>query len=130
MQVRKIYCDGSTKEACVVAGGASCFVRYYAPKTNNQSEYCAVCLACQEARIWARVQLGHGSLEAKILTDSLLVVNQLNGSYRCTNTQLKGWLDTLKSLIKWAFVYDNIRISVEYIPREDNPAGKILEKRR
>ena len=76
----KIYCDSSTQEACLVPEGRDpIIVPYDEPVTNNVGEYKAVILALK----WAEDSAHSGDLNVSILTDSLLVVNQVNGVWKC-----------------------------------------------
>jgi len=81
--------------------------------TNNQAEYYALLTAIEMAPDDAMVT---------IYLDSLLVVNQVNKKYQCHSKNLT-------SLLGAALARINNRISVVWVPREKNKAGKILEKK-
>ena len=60
----------------------------------------------------------------KIHSDSLLIVNQVKGSYEVTDSRLRQLCETAKGLIKkMGFV------KLEWIPREENYAGQWLEEK-
>jgi ribonuclease HI len=115
----KYYTDGSStigiKSAhCVVdeKGRTIEYLELKAPndKTNNEEEYRGVIAAlkyCKEGD--------------EIFTDSMLVVNQVNGGWKCNKPHLvalrnetQDWLIKTKAILRW-------------IPREENLAGKIFE---
>lgn len=109
----KIWCDSSTREACFVPEGCDpIVVPYDKPVTNNAGEYKAIILALE----WAEDLFG----EVEILTDSLLVTNQVLGIWGCKKKHLLPYLDKVKS-----FLYFND--IVRWIPREENLAGKVLQ---
>lgn len=60
-----------------------------------------------------------------IYSDSMLVVNQLNGRWRVKSDNIKFFWKEAKEIIKIK-LKDNIKI--KWIPREKNLAGIILEK--
>ena len=111
----KIYCDGSTTRACVVVEGRPPKIIAYDEKvTSNTGEYLAIIEALKEAK---RLDLQ----EVEILTDSLLIVRQFYGDYACRKKHLQALLKQVDELVHkpgW---------EVKWIPREENPAGKLLE---
>ena len=110
----KIFCDSSTHEACIVIEGQkTTIIPYPKPVTNNVGEYQAVILGVEKA-----IQLE--AKDAEILTDSLLVVNQVNGSWKCRMPHLLPFRDKVGGLL------ENSRITLEWVPREENLAGKVL----
>lgn len=58
----------------------------------------------------------------EIFTDSQLVVNQINGLYRVKKPHLLGLCNEAKTLS------DKKHVSINWIGRDNNLAGKILEK--
>ena len=110
----KIYCDSSTREACIVIEGQDPIIVPYPEKvTNNVGEYRAVILALEEAR---RPKLE----QVELLTDSLLVANQVSGIWKCRQPHLKALLAQVRILLMETPNF------VTWIPREENLAGKIL----
>ena len=111
-----IYCDSSTKQACILYEGAAqpYFVNYVDRVTNNVGEYLALLEVLRNLWLLEIKQ-------ATIFTDSLLVVNQINGLYACRQEHLKPFLEEAKRLIQAT------GCEVKWIPREENPAGELLE---
>jgi ribonuclease HI len=81
---------------------------YLGMVTNNKAEYRALILGLKEAH-----KLGIREVEVNL--DSELVVNQVNGTYRIRDAQLKTLEEEVKRLLgrysRWV---------VRYIPRENN----------
>ena len=116
-----IYCDSSTKEACIIFNGLQpTVIPYEQPVTTNVGEYKAVILALEEARNAKLMQV-------KLQTDSLLVVNQVEGFWKCRKPHLLPLRDRVRELLK---ELENQGASVEFVwvPREENPAGRVLEE--
>lgn len=89
---------------------------YLGEMTNNMAEYEAMVRALSKA---------HGShvKDVSIYSDSLLVVNQILGTYKIRNSTLQKYADTVKDLIR---VFDHFK--VQYIPREKNKVADKLAK--
>ncbi len=81
--------------------------------TNNQAEYFAV-LAAIEALP------NHAS--AEVITDSDLVANQFNGSFKITSPKLLELLSRIREVI----TSKKLNLTVSWVPREQNVAGKLL----
>lgn len=81
--------------------------------TNNEAEYHAVISA---------VEALDERTEADILSDSELVCCQFNGTWKVSNPALFELLSKLRDLIK----RKRLRISLTWIPRRNNLAGKML----
>jgi len=117
----RIYCDSSVKEAClVVEGQEPKIVSYPEAVTVNVGEYRAVLLALEEANYQHLVK-------ATILTDSLLVVNQVNGVWRCKKKHLLPYRDKVRDILLHMSFVPARKYSLNWIPREENLAGKVLE---
>ena len=115
----KIYCDSSTKEACIVVEGQKpIFIAYPSPVTNNVGEYVAVSLALQ----WVLNNL----TPITIHTDSLLVVNQVSGVWACRKPHLLPFKRKVNELMQ-KIMNGGRDIRLEWIPREENLAGIELE---
>ena len=115
----KFYCDGSgwngeSASICVVDADGKKFIKSFKDDslTNNSVEYMAVIKACEMA-----------SDEDIVYTDSLLVVQQAAGQWRCKPRHLRILNRQLKALIK------EKSIDLNWISRDNNPAGKLLEKK-
>ncbi len=111
--MQKIYVDGS-------GDGRYCWInetngtnKTYLEKglTNNEAEYLAVLRALQE-----------NSGEIEILSDSKLVVNQLNGEWHIKEVRLRELFDKVQKVIK----EKGVKATFTWIPREENRAGKYL----
>lgn len=115
--MKEIYCDSSVWEACIFQDGSHNIAIYPARVTNNVGEYRAV--------LWAvRVSVSAQEL-VTVFTDSKLVVEQSNGRWKCRKSHLVSYCDEVKRLLRQ---YPHIRL--EWVSREGNPAGKVLEKRK
>ncbi len=110
----RVFADSSTKEACIVVGDEPPMVIPYGETvTNNEGEYRAVWFALEEV-------IKRKRTEATVLTDSLLVVNQVNGLWKCQKESLLPLRDTVKKLLLESGA------ELIWIAREDNLAGKVL----
>lgn len=123
--MKQIYVDGSTQQTCTVIDGVA-RVLPICPLgekvTNNQGEYLAIFAGLQRAKLL-------GLLEVEILSDSQLVVRQLNTKFKLV-TDVKYvvknlLLQELADMIETVMCYFN-KITFTWIPREENPAGEIL----
>lgn len=112
-----IYVDGSGGPA----GGYGYFVKetgesFYEEKpgiTNNQAEYMAIISALKKFR---------GTDQGIIIySDSKNTVNQLNHEFAINN-------ETLRELAReaWNMIGNSSKISLKWIPRKENLAGKML----
>ena len=85
------------------------------PLTNNQAEWLGLySLLSDLPHNWNGI----------IYSDSLLVVNQWKGVYRIKNEQLKEIANTCRQLV----IVKHLHFSLEWISREKNIFGKILER--
>ena len=110
-----IYCDSSTKEACfIIEGQELTIIPYSEPVTNNVGEYKALIFALERAKML-------GAKQVEILTDSQLVVNQVNGVWACRAKHL------LPFMIKARELAQELQAIISWIPREESLAGKVLE---
>ena len=111
-----VYADGSSWNGkvskCCVTKGSKVFVFYIEDsKTNNEMEYWGVIKALEIAKPTDLVR-----------TDSQLVVGQLNKDWAVNVAHLRPLRDMAKKLMQ------EKGISVEWIPREESKAGKVLER--
>ena len=112
----RVFCDSSTKKACIVVEGQEpIFIVYPSPVTNNVGEYTAVLLALEAAQ---KLRLE----DVDILTDSQLVVEQVNGRWKVRTPHLLSFNRLAKEVLKKG----GARLS--WIPREENLAGIELER--
>ncbi len=84
--------------------------------TNNQAEYAALITALEES-------LARGAQQVSILSDSELMVRQLNGRYRVKNDGLKPLYSRVITLKRRFTAF-----SIDYIPREFNSQADRLAK--
>jgi len=118
--MEKIFCDGSTRECCVVIDGKPRIITYLEPKTVNESEYIAAITAVQLAR-------DSGMTDFAIFTDSKLVVQQTTDKNKCYASNLAPYCTTLRGWLGADHIpYKHLQIY--WIPREENPAGHELER--
>lgn len=114
----EIYCDGAgwngTKsEYCILKEGQQPIRKTYNTKmTNNEMEYLAIINALTIA------QKGD-----TIITDSQLVEMQIKRKYAVKAPNLKNLHKTAQEL------YTTKEINIQWKRREENKAGKILEKK-
>lgn len=89
---------------------------YLGEMTNNMAEYEAM------ARALSKAHESHVK-SVSIYSDSLLVVNQVLGTYKIKNSTLQKYADKIHSLIR---TFDHFH--VQYIPREKNKVADKLAK--
>lgn len=119
LQKLKIFTDGGARGN---PGPAACgviikdendkvigkFSKYLGERTNNQAEYEGVILALTEAQKF-------GQVEIAFYLDSLLVVNQLKGSYKVKEPELQ------KLFVKiWNLSQKFKKITYTHVPRAMN----------
>jgi ribonuclease HI len=89
---------------------------YLGEMTNNMAEY--------EAMVRALVKATKSDVRnVFIYSDSLLVVNQVLGTYKVKNNTLQKYAEQVKGLIR---TFDHF--AVQYIPREENKVADKLAK--
>jgi len=81
--------------------------------TNNVAEYQAIVSALKSLRPGCKVE---------ILTDSLLVVSQLRGEYRIRDPKLVKLANEVRTIEERR----RFTLTVTWVPREQNLAGKLL----
>jgi len=114
----KIWADGSTtRVCCILEGSEPVIVELSDTVTVNEGEYLAV--------IYAFILLARDAYYKKptieILSDSQLIVRQLNNEYAIKAPNLQVYAE----VAKWLAAGWNV--TFVWLPREENPAGKILE---
>jgi len=116
----RVFCDSSTRKAClVIEGQKPIFIVYPSPVTNNVGEYKAVLLALQRVL--------NNLTPITIYTDSLLVVNQVSGVWACRKPHLLPFKRKVNELMQ-KIMNGGRDIRLEWIPREENLAGIELER--
>ena len=116
----KLYIDGGTRHnnICLV-DGKKIIVKVRngitGKPTNNELEYLALLYALRY------IQNNYKLRSIIIYSDSMLVVNQINGKWRVTTTTLVPlWEKCMKLMTD--------KIKIKWISRDFNLAGHILEK--
>ena len=105
----RIFVDGNpTTVCCVLEGGRPVVKSLYWKVTSNEAEYYAV--------LYALYQFPNAD---EILSDSELIVKQLNGQYALRNRRLREL-----AVLVWKQAGDRVKFT--WIPREENLAGKVL----
>lgn len=115
----KIYVDGGTRY---------CGICLYDPQkdmyrtkkrnsvqTNNELEYLAVIYALEYIRKF------YPDNDVTIVSDSQLIVNHINGSYKCKQDNLLKLLSKVKEKMRDS-------VTLVWVRREENLAGIYLEK--
>ncbi|CAN6691976.1 unnamed protein product [Malus baccata var. baccata] len=115
----KLYFDGSYTQKASRAGiviinpqGVHHYYSFlldYQRNTNNQAEYEALIIGLE-------ILIELGAMEVEIFGDSKLMINQLNGEYKCRHITMVGYyLATMQLLSYW-----DSKVSVNHVPRESN----------
>ena len=112
-----VYVDGAGGEK----SGYGYFIKdtgesFYEEKlgiTNNQAEYFAIISALKKFQ--------NSSDEIMIFSDSKNTVNQLNHEFAINNEQLR-----LLSQEAWSLIPKIPNLKIQWIPRKENLAGKML----
>ncbi len=114
--MKRIYVDAGMNppEICYVIDGET-HVEAHSETTVNRAEYHAIIEG-----LFALGRTGYRGL-AVVLSDSQLVVRQLTGQYQTRDARLK----ELQAIVR-----SDAAAQFEWIPREENEAGKILERRK
>jgi ribonuclease HI len=110
----KIYADGGKEKYCFVIPEKN-IVKMFDSKdmTNNEAEYSAVIEA---------LKFVENNSKVTILSDSKLVVNQIKMEWHIKQERMREMFKEVHRLIS----EKNIDLKVEWVPREENKAGKIL----
>lgn len=117
----EVWIDGSTTVVCVVIDGFKPVVQAADGArrvTNNEGEYYALIHALKEL-----VSLGMCDQAIDIMSDSELMVRQINGQYQIRNERLRALHQEATRLLGLFR-----RVELKHIPRERNEAGVILER--
>lgn len=80
--------------------------------TNNEAEYTAVHKALEAAE----------AKEVELLSDSKLVVNQLNREWHIKDERMREIFDKIQALIRGR----GLKVEFRWVNRKNNPAGKYL----
>jgi len=117
----KIWIDGAgaplpgqTARTCVMFEDGQVRVEAYETGTNNEMEYRALLSALADAR----------AERATIFTDSQLLVGQLTRGWKVKAENLRPLHSEAKTFLTQRMA------NLVWVPREQNEAGKVLEKRK
>ncbi len=124
----RLYADGAARGNPGPAGAGAVIVspeghivakvgKYLGESTNNVAEYMGLILGLKRAKAM-------GIKELEVLSDSELMVRQLNGDYAVKAEHLRPLHEEAKALLK-AFS----EIDVRHVPREDNAAADEMSNR-
>jgi ribonuclease HI len=92
--------------------------KYIGIATNNIAEYSGLLNCLRLARKYQAESI-------KVFSDSLLMVNQLNGNYKVKNEGLKTIFTEIKNFLK----KENIQLEIVHIPRDQNRDADKLARR-
>jgi len=124
----RLYCDGAARGNPGPAGAGAVIVspeghiqarigKFLGESTNNVAEYMGLILGLKRARAM-------GLRELDVLSDSELMVKQLNGDYAVKAEHLKPLHDEAKQLLG---TFPGI--TVRHVPREDNKLADEMSNR-
>ncbi|CAN6679239.1 unnamed protein product [Malus baccata var. baccata] len=85
------------------------FLLDYQGNTNNRAEYEALIIGLE-------ILMDLGAMEVEVFGDSELVINQLNGEFKCRHITMAGYYLTATQLLS----YWDYEISVSHVPRGAN----------
>jgi ribonuclease HI len=88
--------------------------KYLGNKSNNEAEYAALIEALQIIK-------DENIKDVIIHSDSNLMVNQVNGNWKCRNASLQSLKDKAQNRINW-LKNNGFKVELVYIPRELNLA--------
>jgi len=110
----EIYTDGGEGSYCFVILEKNIVKRFKKKGiTNNEAEYLAVIEA---------LKFVEDNSTITIFSDSKLIVNQIKMEWHIKEERLRKLFEEVLSLIK----EKNIDFNIEWIPRGENKAGKVL----
>lgn len=113
-KIEKIYTDGSGdgRMAWYNETTGESWSGEQPGATSNETEYLAVFEALNATK----------SKDIEILSDSKLVVSQLNRDWHIKDDRMRELFDKVQRLI----LDKELKVKFTWIPREENPAGKYL----
>jgi ribonuclease HI len=117
-----IFTDSGLKEFCFTTdSGKIVCKKHDIQVTVNEAEYIAL--------ISALTWVDSHDVPDKLIefkSDSQLMVNQINGTYKCKSPRLGSLKKTVWSIAR-KLIKAGKEISFSWVPREENPAGIYLE---
>ncbi len=117
----EVWIDGSTTDVCVVMEGFKPIVRPATSHdvTNNEGEYLALIHALREL-----ISMGM-TKDIHVMSDSELMLRQMSGRYAVKERRLQELKQDAQMLTTF---FEGLKL--EHIPRRNNVAGRILERRQ
>ena len=101
------------------------------PKTTNEAEYRALIIGIRILYRYTISTKDYISIDAvEIMSDSQLMVNQINDVYKTTKRELIELRDQARMLLDQLFTKNNRPFTLTWIEREQNRAGHLLERNR
>ena len=116
----RVYVDANPKEVCYVTETGKSIIRVLPRRqlqsyTNNEAEYLAVIHALEEVPD-----------VTEILSDSELIIRQLNTRLGCSDVQYAIKAEHLKVLAARVLELAKGNVKFTYVHRSQNRAGKVL----
>jgi len=121
-----IYTDGASKGnpgpsgcGCIIEIGDYLIKKnhFIGDATNNEAEYLGVILALKTLK-----ELGVKGVPAYFFSDSMLVMKQLDGSFKIKNPRMQSYADEVHELLREL----NLFAAFSHYPREENKEADIL----
>jgi ribonuclease HI len=106
-------------------------LRYYScigEATNSVAEYTAMLMGVDKARTIIEQQQSQAVTKAVFLTDSNLVVSQLNGDFQCNQANLRTLRDSILAGVLALKRDFGIEVVIDHIPREYNAGADELSR--
>jgi ribonuclease HI len=115
--IKKIYVDGSGDGiVCIMfEGSKKPILEKHQTKTHNESEWQALYSGLTQIKSYDRYV---------IYSDSQLIVRQFNEEYDTKNPSMRNWKQRCRRYINRY----GLDVKVQWISREENPAGKYLDQ--
>ena len=115
-KTKKIYVDGSGDgHICIIfEESKEPILEKHTTNTHNESEWQALFSALTYIKSYEKYT---------ILSDSQLIVRQFNGEYETKDPRMRQWKQHCKQYINT----HGLSVEIQWIPRDENPAGKYLE---
>ncbi len=114
----RVYCDGSLTKICYIFEGSTPCIIPVTGITHNEAEYLAIISALEASQ-------DKGIEDILLVSDSQLAIKQLNSEYAIKDKKMQRL-----ALIAWRIAQEigsrGGVVKFEWVPREENLAGKVL----
>lgn len=87
--------------------------RYLGKKSNNHAEYAGMLVGIKMA-------ISHGVTDLLIITDSQLVMNQVNGDWKVKDTSLRPFCSEIQKLLRVNFEHNGSGWKIKWVKRDKN----------